>query len=112
MDLGDFVPETYDWGFSVEGRKYRFKYEEITVDEMLRLLNQGDPGEHYADGARRSVTAFLQKVCVEGDPKQLAADLAKVPFRREGALCIEALYQRIQSRVKKNGRGATTPEAA
>lgn len=110
MDLGDFVPEVYDWGFTFDGRKYQFHYEEITVDDMLRIIDAAEPTDHYTIVARKSVIEFLRKVCVQGDPSQLAMDLGKMPYKREG-LCIEFLFKKINQRIKKNSLGEPTKEA-
>lgn len=113
MDLGDFVPEEYEFGFAIQKEKYRFKYAEASVDDVLRLLLNRDEKEDHIATARRVVSVFLSKVCVEGDPEKLRKGLELLPYKsaREG-LDIQTLYNTINSRVKKNDLGVTEQKTA
>ncbi len=121
MDLGDFIPEEYILNFSINGHKYSFKYEEVHVDEILRMLMFGDPtdekeGEDSKDYINRNRSAlyeFLQKYITEGDKAQLKTDLDKVPFRsNRGGMSIIRLLAEVNVRAKKkeNGDGIVTRE--
>lgn len=114
MDLGDFVPEKYELSFSISGRKYLFKYEEVHVDEVLRMMMLGEKDEKdgedsndYIKRNRRTVYDFLSKYITEGDVKKLKVDLDQVPFRsnRDGLSIIKLLAQ-INVRSKKKDDGA------
>lgn len=102
MDLGDFIPEMFDFGFTINGHKYRFQFPEATVDETLRLMWATSEGEDAIAKVRRVVADFLTSHVADAEKTQLSADLALVPFKSgRGQLDITTLLSVIQGSVKK-----------
>lgn len=110
MDLGDFVPEEQQIRFSVSGRNYVVRYSEATVDEVFAMIASEPMGATAMENIerhRRIVTTFLGNHLMEGGKDQLAEDLKAVPYSNPGGLSIQALFEKIQLRVKKNDPGAS-----
>ncbi len=105
MDLGDFIPENYEFSLKLDGHPYRFAWGEAQVDEVLMMiLNPKD--EDSIKNQRITVINFLQAHLVEGDKDQLATDLALIPHQtKRGSLSIMELMDVINGRIKKNETG-------
>ena len=97
--------ETFDFGFSINGHKYRFQFTEATVDETLRMMWASDDQDRIGK-VRRVVSDFLKSHLAEGDPAIFMEDLKLVPFKSgRGEMDISTLFEIIQGAVKKKEIG-------